>query len=80
MKYISKKELIVFSAILIILALSFAGYKLYQDSRVPDEVVECETLAPVLAEVGCDGFSIDKEISFSEGGCKAVCKMEPGKD
>lgn len=66
MKYISKKELIVFSAILIILALSFVGYKLYQDSRVPDEVVDCEALAPVLAEAGCDGFSIDKVISFSE--------------
>ena len=66
MKYISKKELIVFSAILVILAVSFAGYKLYQDSRIPENVVDCEALTPVLAEADCDGYSLDKVISFSE--------------
>lgn len=44
----------------------YGGYKLYQDSSVPDEVIDCEALTPVLAEAGCDGYSIDKEISFSE--------------
>lgn len=66
MRHISKKELIVLSAVLILLAAAFAGYKLHQDSRIPENVVDCEALTPVLAEADCDGYSIDRVISFSE--------------